>query len=215
MPAFILAGGRSRRLGEDKARALLYPGLTLIEAVQASFEDIPFQWTVVADEAEKFTPLGLETIVDDTYQGPLGGVLRAARDVKSRTANEGYFFVTSCDRVGIQSQWVARLQQELVHAPPAVAFRARGRWEPLFAFYHTRLMTEFTRRLRSSDRSLWRALDAVGAKAVAAPSGWEDCFSVNTPEDLARARHRASRRSARRPDDRDRVEDPEKKDRES
>lgn len=183
-PAYILAGGLSSRLGSDKSMAPLSPEITLIEAVIQSLDGAFSSFTAVAEEGEKFSHLGLRTIVDEeTHLGPMGGILRAAVD-----AEEGYFFVVSCDRVGLRKEWVDLLIPALAEDPPAVAFRHQGRWEPLFGFYHTRLAPLLGERLRTGQGSLWRFLDDSDARFVAAPPDWHRSFSVNTPPDLQRAR---------------------------
>lgn len=186
LPGYLLAGGRSTRLGQEKARALLWGDLPLIKAVHQSLEGACSSWTVVADERDKFADLGLRTIADQTpHQGPLGGLLRAAQEV-----GEGYFFVASCDRIGLKAQWVELLLEALesVGEARAAAFFDQGRWEPLFGIYHGALAAVIEERLASGQGALWRLLDAIGALKVEAPPQWRETFSVNRPADLERAR---------------------------
>ncbi len=138
----------------------------------------------MADREDKFVDLGLRTIADENpHQGPLGGILRAAVD-----AGEGYFFVTSCDRIGLHGRWVDRLAAELADEPRAVSFVADGRREPLFAFYRADTAELIRRRLAAGCRAVWRFLEALDATCVEAPEDWSNSFSINTPQDLRRAR---------------------------
>lgn len=185
LPGFLLAGGRSSRLGQEKARAFLYEGISLIKAVHESVEQACTSWVVVADEVDKYADLGLRTIADETpHQGPLGGLLRAAQE-----AGEGYFFVVGCDRIGLKAQWVELLKQALEQEPGAgaAAFYFQGRWEPLFGIYHGRLAATIEERLSRGQGALWGLLEAVDALKVEAPPEWGETFSVNRPEDLKRA----------------------------
>lgn len=186
LPGFLLAGGRSSRLGQEKARAFLCEDLSLIQAVHQSVEKACSSWIVVADEADKFVDLGLKTIADKTpHRGPMGGILRAAQ-----AAGQRYFFVVSCDRVGLRAQWVELLKEALQkhEGAPAAAFFDQGRWEPLFGIYHGRLAPILKQRLAKKQGALWRLLQDIGALKVQAPPGWRQTFSVNYPADLERAR---------------------------
>ena len=184
LPAYVLAGGRSSRLGEDKARAMLDDKTTVLQALVGSLDGRFSSWTAVADRVDKYADLGIRTIADArSHRGPLGGILRAAID-----AEPGYFFVTSCDRVGLRGQWVERLVAGLTEEPKAVSFVEEGRRQPLFAIYHTDLASIIERRLHDGQRAVWRLLEAVDAAAIEAPPGWEKTFSINRPRDLRRAR---------------------------
>lgn len=183
-PAYVLAGGRSTRLGQDKARAELVEGLTLLEAVVDSIDGGFSSWTVVADREDKFDDLGLRTIADHRpHQGPLGGILRAAGDAES-----GPFFITSCDRVGLQRRWVHRLWTQWNDRSNAISFVVQGRREPLFAWYRAELADELRAFLDCGQRSVSRFLDAIDAQAVDGPDDWNQTRGVNTPDELREAR---------------------------
>ncbi len=183
-PAYVLAGGRSRRLGQDKARVEIAEGITVLEAVVDSLDGGFSSWTVVADRRDKFADLGFRTIADERpHQGPLGGILRAAEDLQT-----GSFFVTSCDRVGLQSGWVERLWEAMDDECLAISFVFEGRREPLFALYRAEVADRLRAFMDAGGRAVWRFLELVDAPEIDAPAGWEDTISVNTPEQLQGAR---------------------------
>ena len=184
LPAYLLAGGRSRRLGRDKARAALDDETTVIEAVAASIEDAVSSVTAVADRRAKYDDLGIRTIADfDPHLGPLGGILRAADD-----AGEGYFLIRSCDRIGLRATWVRILFEETTGRPPAVCFRFQDRLEPLFALYRAELADALQHHIDQGMRAVWRFLRAVDVRSIDAPDGWHKTLSINTAEQLDRAR---------------------------
>ncbi len=184
MGCYVLAGGRSRRLGQDKARAMIGEKTTVLEAVLRPLDGVFSSFTVVAESAGKFDDLGLRTIADDRPGlGPLGGILRAVKD-----ASQGYFFVVSCDRIGLQARWVERLSSRLSSRPPAICFCSGGQIEPLFGFYHTDIRAQLKSCLNHQTRAVWRFLDEIDASTIEAPPGWNQTFSVNTPKQLIRAR---------------------------
>lgn len=183
-PAYMLAGGRSRRMGRDKARVRLDEETTLIEAVAESIDEAVGPWCAVADRRGKYGDLGFRTIADEIAdRGPVGGLARAARDV-----DEDYFFVTSCDRVGLRPEWVRRLEDRLDDRPAAVSFVDDGRREPLFGFYRADLAGEMDDFLEAGGRAVWRFLVGIDALGISAPDGWNRTVTVNTPGQLERAR---------------------------
>jgi molybdenum cofactor guanylyltransferase len=191
-PAYILAGGQSSRLGQEKARALIDDETTVIEAVVSPLLEHFSTWTVVADRAGKFDDLHLRTIADETpHQGPLGGILRACRDCESE-----YFFLISCDRIGLRPRWVEVLANVVAREKPsAVTFKYDGRREPLFGFYRADLAPKIRQFLDDGQRAVWRFLEQNRAAVVDAPPGWEETVSINTPAQLEGVRRQRANRS--------------------
>ena len=63
LPVYILAGGKSSRLGRDKAMVEI-GGEPLLVRVIRSLEPVAASVTVVADRLGKYRNLGIETIAD-------------------------------------------------------------------------------------------------------------------------------------------------------
>jgi molybdopterin-guanine dinucleotide biosynthesis protein A len=72
MAAFILAGGRSSRMGADKAFLELAGKPLIVRAVELARETVP-EVKIVGDP-QKFGAFG--PVIDDVYRnrGPLGGI---------------------------------------------------------------------------------------------------------------------------------------------
>ncbi len=180
---YISAGGASSRFGRDKARAALPDGQTLIEHVAAALAPIAETITVVADRADKFADLGLRTIADQRPGlGPLSGLHAALTD----NAHNAWFFYIACDFVGFNHRWIEALLSAAEAAPDAcaVAFRSPTHWEPVFALYNRRIVTQVIDAFDQEQRALWRLLDQVEAIALPLPEGWQRAKSINTPQDL-------------------------------
>src|SRR3954464_13510045 len=77
--AFILAGGKSSRMGEDKA-FLRLGGKTLLELAQELVSGVCGSVFVVGDRA-RFGPKAIQDIFPDS--GPLGGIHAALTATKS------------------------------------------------------------------------------------------------------------------------------------
>ena len=82
----VLAGGRSKRMGEDK-RLLLYDGIPLIEHAKQSLKHLPLHSVVVSST-------DLENSVADLYPdcGPLGGMISVLSQY-SQSDVTGFLFV--------------------------------------------------------------------------------------------------------------------------
>ena len=105
LPVYILAGGRSSRFGQDKARAIV-DGNPLIIQVATSLQQISSRTKVIADSKDKYNDLGLDTIADDIPgKGPISGLHKAINDLQ---ANDGdsWFLLAACDLVQIKSTWI-------------------------------------------------------------------------------------------------------------
>ncbi len=81
--ALILAGGKSRRMGRDKA-FIEVDGEPMIARIIARLEPLSSDLIIVANDRDAYTPLGIK-IVGDVYpdMGSLGGIysgLQAARE---------------------------------------------------------------------------------------------------------------------------------------
>jgi len=89
----ILAGGQSRRMGQDKALLRLAPGgPTLIERVVAAAQVLGPVW-IVANPPDRYAWLGLPSVGDvEPGQGPLGGLAAGLA-----ATGAAYNLVLACD----------------------------------------------------------------------------------------------------------------------
>lgn len=89
MNAYILAGGESRRMGENKA-LIDINGSTLIEIIAEQLSD--FDEVIIVGKKETFQHLGLRVIEDIIpSKGPLSGIHAALKDADDNC------FICSCD----------------------------------------------------------------------------------------------------------------------
>jgi molybdenum cofactor guanylyltransferase len=178
VPVYILAGGKSSRFGSDKARALV-AGKPLILRVAENLKAVASSISVIADVAAKYSDLGFETIADDVGGlGPLGGLKTALRH-----RGVGWLFLTSCDVVSFNPQWIELLQRGAATGSSAAAFKTEM-WQPLPALYHSSIGALVERHIAADTRALWKLLDAANAVAVPAPRDWAQFRQVNTQQEL-------------------------------
>jgi len=178
VPVYILAGGKSSRFGSDKARALI-TGKPLILRVAENLKPVASSISVIADVAGKYSDLGFETIADDVAGlGPLGGLKTALRH-----RGDGWLFLTSCDVVSFNPQWIELLQRGAAPGSGAVAFKT-DRWQPLPALYHSSIMSTLDKQISLNTLALWKLLNAAKSNAVPPPPDWFRFRQVNTQQEL-------------------------------
>jgi molybdopterin-guanine dinucleotide biosynthesis protein A len=110
--AIILAGGKSTRLGRDKASEPLL-GVPMLQRVINRFAGLVDEYVVVRARGQLLPPLDAPalTVVEDLYPetGPLGGMYTGLR---AATAEHG--IVVACDMPLLQPQLI----QELIRLGP-------------------------------------------------------------------------------------------------
>lgn len=187
LTAFILAGGRSTRMGKDKAFILL-EGRTLLERALGLVCSVTSDVRIVGDPA-KFSSFA--SVVEDLFPGcgPLAGIHAALRSSQTD--------LNLILAVDIPFLIPAFLQYMLGRARGSdsavtVCRTARG-WQPLCAIYR-RDFTSIAEKALCAGRYRIDALFAeVGTQVISEleleTAGFSsDLFSnLNTPDDLAEA----------------------------
>lgn len=129
MTAIILVGGKSKRMGTNKAFLKLQGKSFLelqIELLQKLFDEV----IISANSPEDYEGFGLP-VVTDIYpeKGPLGGIYTGLMNSQSNHA-----FIIACDMPFIDPDLINSLMN-LVDKYDVVVPENRGRFEPLHAFY--------------------------------------------------------------------------------
>lgn len=188
----ILAGGRSRRYGTDKAFALL-AGASLIGHVMTRAAP-QVEGLVISGAAPGLADFGLPVVADEAgaaagSTGPLAGVL-AALDWLVAAAPEARWLATfPVDAPFIPLDMVACLRAAAERAAaPMACSRSAGRVHPLHALWAPHLAAELRAALRRGERAVQAFVEQQGAAIVDFPDDPIDPFAnINTPGDLERA----------------------------
>lgn len=181
-PAYLLAGGFSRRFGSDKARVLRYGAPSLIWLQKQMLEIGCPSVTVVARTPEAYVDLGIVAIKDNwPGLGPLAGLEAALSDAKSDR-----ILLISCDLLEVRPNWIQLLVQA---SGGAVAFRDRF-WHPFPGCYDRKLLAVLRSLLNDpgcnrSFQSLF-SHSHVDSTALALPGDWPTFFSFNTLSEFHR-----------------------------
>jgi len=183
----LIAGGRSSRLGQDKA--FLELGDPPRELWRWQLEKLqalgPAQVLISAREGQEFAGAsGVEIIRDeDEGLGPLSGLAQCLA-----ATSQPHLLCLAVDMPLISRTFLQSLL-EARQSGQGIAPRIQGRWEGLVALYPRELRESALRRLASEDRSLQgllrEAATAGQMRALEIEEAEEGRFaSLNTPEDL-------------------------------
>jgi molybdopterin-guanine dinucleotide biosynthesis protein A len=188
----VLAGGRSRRFGADKALAEL-GGRSLLQASSAVLAAGCARVAVNAPEdgdiAEAARELGLEVLPDPpgAPDGPLAGVLAGLRWAKARGA--GRLATAPCDTPFLPADLVARLAAALDAGHAVAVAEAPDGQHPLCGIWRTDLIAPLADLLAAGAHPPVRgALDRLGGASIATFPDAHAFFNINTRADLERAK---------------------------
>jgi len=181
----ILVGGRSRRLGRDKA-LVEFGGRPLFERVLALFRDRFDRVLLVGGRGERFAAYGVP-VIEDLYPGSaLGGLYTGL----FRCATE-YAFVSPCDLPYPSGALVDHLCA-MRRGADAVVPVWRNCFETLFALYGRNCLDPMRRLLASGNLRVYDLYPQIRVRYVAgeeldqlAPGG-RAFVNINTPEEYER-----------------------------
>jgi len=172
----VLAGGQSRRMGQDKA-LLDWQGRSLIDHARQRFADAGIAESVVSGDRPEHGG------IPDQHrgEGPLAGLLAVAHAHPGRR-----LLVVPVDMPRLPAAWLARLAAA---SPTAAALHYDGHPLPLRIDATLDLRRQLTGWLDdpSGPRALKHLLRALDAATIAAPpASGHELDNANTPDDWAR-----------------------------
>ena len=187
----ILAGGRSVRMGRDKAMVDL-GGRPLVEWTADRMRPQVGRLVVNANEPPgDCARLGLAVIADTIpgHAGPLAGILAALRHAET-VAGASHVATAAVDAPFLPANLVARLSAALA-APTEVALAASaGRVHPVFGLWPVSMADRLEAWLQgTADFSVraWTGRCATAIVDFAMEARVDPFFNINTQDDLAEA----------------------------
>jgi molybdopterin-guanine dinucleotide biosynthesis protein A len=186
--AVLLAGGESRRMGENKA-TLLHNGEPLWQRQLALLRQLqPVEIFVSTRADPAWRPNDIDLVLDATpSQGPLSGL--AAALARSRSS---HLLALAIDMPFMTTDYLKSLGKQ-IQPGCGVVPKIGSRAEPLAAIYPARAIVDVRAALRGPDFSLQTLVkQLVGnrkLRPIAVRQSEQSYFSnLNEPEDLASAR---------------------------
>lgn len=126
--AYILAGGKSSRMGTDKG-LMMFEGEPMIKRIIDRLQQVVEKVVVISDNPF-YKDFDVEVIGDVIRNiGPAGGIYSAMHHEPERS-----FFIVSCDMPFITPAAVRYVISEGSGSPIALPF-FQNQWQPLFGLY--------------------------------------------------------------------------------
>lgn len=152
----ILAGGRSSRMGTDKA-LLPVEGRPLLAVQAERWRGVFDELVISADTRERFAALELggARIVEDVRPG--AGPMAALETVMTAVPAHRYF-LTAVDLPFGDPALALELERRMGDADACLIQRESRGWEPLFALYARTCLPVLSVALDRGERSFYRGL---------------------------------------------------------
>ena len=167
--AIILAGGKSKRMNQDKAM-LPIEGIPMAQNIYhqlvPSFDEV----FLSTREANCYRDLGIPVIPDQTPEmGPLMGIA-SSLEASSNEIN----FITACDTPDINHMAIREMLREIHDCVAVIPMTDDGLLQPLFAVYRKSLAPIALGLLSNGKRKIRELFDHCRVKYIACPHSIEN-----------------------------------------
>jgi molybdopterin-guanine dinucleotide biosynthesis protein A len=188
---FVLAGGHSLRMGQDKT-LLKLGGVPMLLRTAQLVESVVGTVAVIGSR-DPYQQFGLQIVPDDwPGAGPLGGIATALR-----TSHASWSLVVACDLPYLTKGWLEYLVSRAMSssADAVLPMNALGA-EPLCAMYHKRSEAAIRRAMEEGIRKVQDALASIRIEPIES-SQWQEFNrdgslfkNMNSPADYEEAKAR-------------------------
>ncbi len=181
---FVLAGGRSSRMGRDKALLAASGSSPLLVRAAAAVAEAAGNATILGDP-ERYGRLGWPVLPDiHAGLGPIGGLLTALERTEAV-----WNLVVACDMPAISPSLLSRLLEIARNAEAfCVAPVIEGEYEPLCAVWHRDALPRVRQAIadgRLKMRDLVAGIDTLSVAGLDAGM----FRNINTPQDWTSYSH--------------------------
>ena len=162
--AIVLAGGKSERMGQDKAE-IVFQGRTLLQHVVDVVGPLVESVVVVAARPDQYAVAGAQ-VIGDAFPGlgPVGGILTGLEAL-----GPGFHLAVACDMPQLQPELLRFLLGLASVGGDAVVPVVDGRLETLCAVYNFSAARRLGIFLEDGGRALHQALDLLETSFVTEP----------------------------------------------
>ncbi|MBS4206850.1 molybdenum cofactor guanylyltransferase [Bacillus sp. FJAT-50079] len=185
MKTIILAGGKSSRMGENKA-LMKISGMRVIDRLIAEFTPISEEIILITNDPSLYEGLPV-TIVEDcpAYKGhgPLAGIYTGLSAVKNDLC-----LIVACDLPFASAQFGRALVNKLREKnSDAVVPQDKEQMHPLFAAYDPRIVEKAEQTLKDGKRSVKALLDQIHTEWFHIERDEKIVWNMNTQDDYIEA----------------------------
>lgn len=174
--AYVLAGGQSRRLGQDKLFVSVEGESLLARAIRtcgSCFTEV----VLVAPDRTKLRHSPLRVVTDYPYaEGPMAGIIAAILDT-----SDDCCFVTAVDLFDLSEELIRSLVDSYC-GQQYLGVKEQDRIQPLCGIYHRSCLSKLLEHARQGNYQMHSVLNAIDSHSVPLPAfPWRN---INRPADL-------------------------------
>ncbi|MCG9791268.1 molybdenum cofactor guanylyltransferase [Flavobacterium algicola] len=177
--AYILAGGKSQRMGTDKG-LLTLNGETFISHICTALKPLVGENIVIVSSNEDYDELGfprIEDLIDN--KGPVGGIYTALKHSKTK-----FNFILSVDTPLVSSDLLAWLAKSHDDGFMMTQLKVGQKASPLIAIYDRSCNTLCGEHIAGNQLKLRRLIDELSHQTLDVPEKWsKQIQNINTPEE--------------------------------
>ncbi len=174
----ILAGGKSTRMGRDKA-LMKWKGKPFIQHAIDAAKPL-CQNLIISGNQSPLNDFGVQVVKDLRQdEGPVTALVSCFRQIKTEAA-----IVLSCDVPQITTGDLELLQKHHQSDNDVTLYSFLDKQMPLVAIYNRSSFQAFEIAFRSGQRKLFNILDGLRICEVAF-TGKQGLYNINTTKDLA------------------------------
>jgi len=177
--AFILAGGKSQRMGTDKGMLPLN-GKSFINHICEALKPVVGDNIVIVSSNAAYDFLGytrIEDMVSD--KGPVGGIYTALKQSKTKLN-----IILSVDVPMISAELLLWMLKNHEDSFLMTQVQVKDKTSPLIAVYDRAIKTVFEEHLASNQLKLRQLIDDVNHQTLTVPEKWShQVKNINTQEE--------------------------------
>ena len=187
LSAVILAGGKSSRMGQDKA-LIAWDGIPLLQRVCQVASQCCQQVYILTPWPERYQEIVTDfndqfLVESNPGQGPLVALAQALAELPTE-----WILLLACDlpllQVEIIRDWAARLNN-IPDSILATVPQQENFWQPTCGFYRREALQELEKFIQQGGRSCQTWLDQIPVDPILLDERLSNMlFNCNTPQDL-------------------------------
>ena len=184
----VLAGGKSKRFGEDKSQVIL-DGKILINYILSEIVDIFNEILIVANGEIKFLQSKKISKIEDFQKdlGPLGGVLSAMKWIKKNSKNYQWISTFPSDTPFFKKELLQSFFEKIDFNESKLFFiKSNNTRHNIFGLWSVDLLSQLEEDLiKKGDRKVELWANSIGVKNIEMQfENIDPFFNINTKEDL-------------------------------
>ena len=183
----VLAGGKSKRFGEDKSQVKL-EGKILIDYILSEIIDEFNETLIVANQNINFVQSSKISLIKDFKegQGPLGGVLSAMKWIKENKKKYSWISTFPVDTPFFTKKVLKSFYKNIKIDEGKLFFiRSKETRHNIFGLWSVDLMDQLESDLLKGDRKVELWANSMGVKTINIEyQNIDPFFNINTKEDL-------------------------------